>query len=52
VKARKKLGSATPHIANPRAIHSNRPGKGHSREESIATSVFAALVCLCICVYV
>jgi hypothetical protein len=48
VKARQNPGSATPHIANPRAMHSNRPGKGHSPEESIATSVFDALVCLCI----
>jgi hypothetical protein len=48
VKARQNPSSATPHIANPRAMHSNRPGIGHSREESIATSVFDALVCLCI----
>jgi hypothetical protein len=50
VKARQTPGSATPHFANPRDIHSNRHGKGHNREESIATSGFAALVCVSVSV--
>jgi hypothetical protein len=50
VKARQKPGSATTHFANPRDTHSNSHGKGHNREESIATSGFVALVCVSVCV--